>query len=419
MISRRKFLAAALASAAISGRERSGLCASPGQAKPKRVTPANAFDPEVQNFMSERGVPGGALAVAKNGRLVYTRGYGWADREQRQSVRADSLFRIASISKPITAAAVLRLVEANRLTLDARVLDYIKLPAHLEPGGIPDKRWHQITVRQLLQHTGGWDRERSFDPMFRPRLIAKAVGMPPPANAEAIIRYMLGQPLDFDPGTRYAYSNFGYCVLGRIIEQITRLPYETFVRHQILAPLGMQRMRLGASLEEGRAAGEVRYYMPNGETKESVFPARPGPVLCPYGGFNLEAMDAHGGWIAAATDLIRFATVLDPRARHPLLKPETLRLLAQPPPPPVSRQEDGSLADHYYACGWMIRPVRATQLNYWHAGSLPGTNTLLVRRWDGLSWAVLFNQRSENDQGSDLAIDAALHRAADAVTVWE
>jgi len=419
MISRRQFLAAALAGAAMSRLEPNGLCADRGQAKPKRVTPANAFDPEVESFMSERGVPGGALAVAKNGRLVYTRGYGWADREQRQPVRADSLFRIASISKPITAAAVLRLVEANRLTLEARVLDYIKLPAHVELGVTPDKRWHQVTVRQLLQHTGGWDRDRSFDPMFRPGLIAKAVGVPPPANTEAIIRYMLGRPLDFDPGTRYAYSNFGYCLLGRIIEQITRLPYETFVRHQILAPLGIQRMRLGASLAEGRANGEVRYYMPNRETTESVFPARPGPVLYPYGGFNLEAMDAHGGWVAAATDLIRFATALDPRASHPLLKPETLRLLAQPPPPPVSRQEDGSLADHYYACGWMIRPVRGAQLNYWHAGSLPGTNTLLVRRWDGLSWAVLFNQRSENNQGSDLAIDAALHRAADAVTVWE
>src|SRR5262249_44759855 len=156
------------------------------------------------------------------------------------------------------AAAVLRLVEDQRLALDAKVLDYVKLPAHVQPGHTPDERWKRITIRHLLQHTGGWDREQSFDPMFRPELIAKTVGLPSPARPEAIIRYMLGLPLDFDPGSRYAYSNFGYCLLGRVIERVTNQPYETFVRARILAPLGIQRIRLGATLEENRAAGEVR-----------------------------------------------------------------------------------------------------------------------------------------------------------------
>jgi N-acyl-D-amino-acid deacylase len=90
-----------------------------------------------------------------------------------------------------------------------------------------------------------------------------------------------------------------------------------------------------------------------------------------------------------------------------------------PPPAPVSRQADGSLEKSYYGCGWSVRPVgKEGKANYWHAGSLPGTSTLLVRRADGLSWAALFNQRSDNKQLPDDAIDSALHRAADNVEKW-
>ena len=130
-------------------------------------------------------------------------------------------------------------------------------------------------------------------------------------------------------------------------------------------------------------------------------------------------MDAHGGWIASAVDLARFAAALDDPAQCPVLKKESLANLYEPPPPPVSRKKDGSLADSFYGCGWMVRPVgNDGRANYWHDGSLPGTSTLLVRRSDGLSWAALFNQRSEDPKLPDGAIDGALHRAADATGEW-
>jgi N-acyl-D-amino-acid deacylase len=150
-----------------------------------------------------------------------------------------------------------------------------------------------------------------------------------------------------------------------------------------------------------------------------VFPGTPEQVPWPYGGFCLEAMDAHGGWIASAVDLARLAAALDDPLHSPLLSPETFRIMYAPPPPPVSRQPDGSLNDSYYSCGWNVRPAGANgKANYWHNGSLPGTAALLVRRHDGLSWAVLFNQRSDDKRLPDTAIDGALHRAADAVTAW-
>lgn len=379
-----------------------------------------SFDREVGEFMAARKVPGGALAVVKDGRLVHARGFGWADAEKKVPVEADSLFRIASISKPVTGVAVLQLVERGKLTLDTRVLDLLPHRAVVPPGGQADARWKLITVRHCLQHTGGWDRGQSFDPMFRARQIAAATGTPAPASADAVIKFMLGQPLDFDPGTRYAYSNFGYCILGRIIEQLTRQPYEQFVKDSVLAPCGIRAMRLGRTLAAHRAKREVRYHTPDHATAESLFPGTPAKVPWPYGGFNLEAMDAHGGWLASAVDLVRFAAALRDPAKCPLLQPETWQALHAAPPAPVSRNDDGSLKETFYACGWSVRPAAGQpgKANYWHTGSLPGTRTLLVRRRDGLAWAVLFNQRQEIPNLPDAAIDPAMHRAADAVKEW-
>jgi len=378
-----------------------------------------SFDREMAVFMEPRGIPGGALAVVKDGRLVYAKGYGFADRERKIAATPETLFRIASISKPITGVAVMRLVQEGKLKLEDKAFDYIDLKPVVAFGKKPDPRLKTITIRQLLQHTGGWDRDASFDPMFRSDWIAEMVGVERPADAEAVIRYMLGQSLDFDPGTDYAYSNFGYCVLGRVIEKATGEGYADFVRRSILKPMGISQMRIGRSLEGSQAAGEARYYMPEGKNKPagSVFPAGPRKVPWPYGGFHLEAMDAHGGWIASAVDLARFAAALDRPEKAGVLNAGSNRELYEPPPPPVSR-EGGNLKPYYYGCGWLVRPQRAGRANYWHGGSLPGTNTLLVRRWDGLSWAVLFNQRNRDKKLPDGAIDPALHRAANAVKNW-
>ncbi len=381
-------------------------------------TPFFAFDREVQRFMQARNIPGGALAVVKDRRLVYTHAYGWADRERKIPTTPGSLFRVASISKPFTAVAVLKLVEERKLSLEAPIWGLLDLPSWVPGGKIADERWRQITVRHVLHHTGGWDRDKSFDPMFRSHQIATSFGLPSPPAPRLIIRYMLGQPLDFDPGTRYAYSNFGYCVLGRVIEAVTGTNYETFVQKKVLAPIGIKRMRVGASLVSKRAVGEVRYYTPDDGTAESVFEVAK-QVSWPYGGFCLESMDAHGGWIASAVDLARFAAAFYDAEHSPLLKPEMIQIMHRPPAPPVWRNDDGSLKDYYYGCGWLVRPAGKTgKGNYWHTGSLPGTYTLLVRRQDGISWVILFNQRSDDTKLPDGEIDPALHRAANAVTEW-
>jgi N-acyl-D-amino-acid deacylase len=278
------------------------------------------------SFMEQHRVPGCAAAVSRGDRLLYSRGFGWADVAQREPVQAESRFRIASISKSITAVAVLKLVEQGKLKLDDRAYDWIQDEPLILEGKEVEPRLKTITIRQLLQHRGGWDRDKSFDAMFQSVRFADMLGKSAPAGPNDVIRCMFTQPLDFDPGARYAYSNFGYCLLGRIIEKAAGKTYDQYVQEEVLRPAGATTMQLGRTLDSLRAEKEVRYYDP--ASGGSVFAPDIGKqVPQPYGAWNLEAMDAHGGWIASAVDLVRFASALDRRSSKLVLRPDSLDAL--------------------------------------------------------------------------------------------
>ncbi|MFQ5733729.1 MAG: serine hydrolase domain-containing protein [Planctomycetaceae bacterium] len=386
----------------------------------KPVPELASFDRMMRRFLAKHGIPGAALAVVKDGRLVYARGFGYSDVKKKEPVQPESRFRIASLSKPITAVAILRLIQQKKLSLDDRVRDIVTLKPHLKDGAKVDPRWNTVTVRQLLHHTGGWDRGASFDPMFKAVQFAKELGVKAPAGPNHVIRCMLGRRLDFDPGTKYAYSNFGYCLLGRIIEKKTGTTYEKHVKNDVLKPIGITGMTIGRSLLKQRAKGEVRYYARGGKRTGSVFAPNVGKrVPWPYGGWHHKAMDAHGAWIASAVDLARFAAAIDRPRKSKILTAKSITAMFAPPPAPVSRTKAGKLRDVYYGLGWSVRRVPGKGINTWHTGSLPGTSTILVRRHDGLSWVVLMNRR-QTPFGNHAAqlIDPLVHRAANAVTTW-
>ncbi|MEX0641239.1 MAG: serine hydrolase domain-containing protein [Pirellulales bacterium] len=382
----------------------------------KPVAGMEAYDQLADDLLAKWKIPGCAIAVARQGKLVFARGYGYADLAAKRVVEPDSLFRIASISKPVTAVAVLRLVELGKLKLDDRVTELL---ANLKPQAEPklDARWTRITVRHLLEHSGGWDRDKSFDPMFRPGEIAKSLGAPAPADTAAVIRYMFSKPLDFDPGQRFAYSNFGYALLGRIIERRTGKSYADAVQELVLLSAGITRMRLGRTLTGFRAASEVAYCHCNAEKAEPVFPYVKGPVEWPDGGFHLEAMDAHGGWIASAIDLVRFASAVDGRCGRPILATPSIRQMLARPELAEPKKQKNAPAGSYYACGWFVHPV-GDDANWWHTGSLPGTTTLLVRAHNGLCWAILFNSRPNDQLKFKAEFDAGMWKAAGSVEKW-
>jgi N-acyl-D-amino-acid deacylase len=393
-------------------------------AAPSAAVWSQPLDDLMTRFLETHKLPGASLAIGRGGRVLYARGFGWADVDAQKPVRADSLFRLASISKSITAVALMRAVEQGCLSLDDKVLCWIP---DLVPQEIPDARWHDITLRHLLQHTGGWDRDKSFDAMFRAVPFAKALGVEPPAKPEHIIRVMLQRPLDFAPGERYAYSNFGYCLLGRVLERLDGVSYFESVRRRVLCPLGLRRLCLGRTLKEHAHPDEVTYYGAPGSSGPSVFPPHVGEqVPWPYGGWHLEAMDAHGGWIGSAADLVRLAMSLDSSVRCPLLSANGLKTLWERPAGAAGYQADGKPKEVYYGLGWLVRTLPSgDKINVWHTGSLDGTSTLLVRRHDGFCWAVLFNSRAgfnpatrKHDLTPSQAIDVPLHQAVDAVTEW-
>ena len=286
------------------------------QQEPLPVTGAavdglGAFDRELLDFMETRGIDAGALGVARNGEIVLVHGYGWHDDAHTRQVAPDTLFRLASLSKPVTAAAIHDLHQKRLLSLTDPV--FCIPPAAPDclldislPQGLPlDPRLGDIRVAHLLDHTAGWDRERSGDPMFQTVEIAASRGLPNPPSKVDIARYVLEQPLDHTPGSVYVYSNFGYLLLGLIIEEVSGSSYADYIRAAIFAPLDVGRSAVltGASLPEDRDPREPRYVDP--ETCPSAFsPA--AQVSCPDGGFVLEVMDAHGGLVASADAYARF-----------------------------------------------------------------------------------------------------------------
>ena len=370
------------------------------------------YDQRIRDLMRKYAIPGGAIAVVRDGKLFHARGFGYADVEKQTPVEPDALFRIASVSKPITSAAVMKLVEEGKLNLDDRVAPLI---AHLTPapGATVDPRWEQITIRHLLDHTGGWDRDKpgGFDPMFQSAIAAAAVKAPAPASAETIIRWMKGMPLDFNPGEKWVYSNFGYDILGRVIERLSGMPYEEYVRTRVLLPVGAKRTRLGKSRMSDALADEVRYYVAgmgvNAPLVPSVFPGE-GAVPLNYGGYYLEATDSHGGWVSSTVDLLRFVTGVDGRVSPPdILSPQTVAEMTSNGPTVCA---DGTC---YYAGGWWVRPVQSGA-TWWHGGDYAGTKSMLVRSYYNVSWVALFNAGAPGSLVSEL--DTALWDALAHIT---
>jgi N-acyl-D-amino-acid deacylase len=239
------------------------------------------------------------------------RGYGAADKTLGAPVTPRTRFRLGSLSKPITAVAILKLVEEGRLRLDDKILPLL---GDLAPPAdtIRDPRVHAITIRHLLHHTGGFDRDASGDPVFMPRAghaLARLRAKPPP-TCQVVLRVVLEDQLDFDPGSRFAYSNLGYCILGRIIERITGMSYVEYVRRHLLEPAGASSLMLGRTLVA--SPDEARYYDYPGAPKVKAMPGvAEDMVVRPYGHAAIEEMDAYGAWIGTPIDYLRFILAID------------------------------------------------------------------------------------------------------------
>jgi CubicO group peptidase (beta-lactamase class C family) len=213
--------------------------------------------------------------------------------------------------------------------------------------------------------------------------------MNPDMDHHEVITWTLrNRPLDQPPGQRYAYSNFGYCVLGRVIEKITVQAYATFVRNAVLGRGGINDMTIAGNTLTERRAEEVRYY---GQ----------GQGDNPYS-MNVSRMDSHGGWIARPAALVQFLMHVDGFTPSNILKPQTIQTMTT-----------ASTANAGYAKGWAVN----TAHNWWHTGSLPGTATIAVRTHGGYCWAAFTNTRRSNSP-LEADLDKLVWNMVRAVRSW-
>lgn len=290
---------------------------------PNGADPLATFDLAMQAYMQRRNVPGGALAISVNGQIVLSRGYSW-EPAAVSATPADARFRLASVSKPMTAIGILKLVEQGKLNLDAKLKDIPGFDAVLQSNNWTDPQIKEVTVRQLLHHLGGWDRDQTTDPMINDWAVCQFANPDAlPTTKTSILNYSRSLAFDYKPGYAHAYSNYGYMLLGLLMETVSGQSYSTYMKNTVFAPVNANGFSLGDNL--GTSAKEVRYYKPNNAMEASRLGVSgavpPGFQVCnsahaalthtSYGGLNVEPMAAHGGWIASAADLVKVMDGLD------------------------------------------------------------------------------------------------------------
>ena len=307
----------------------------------------------VVDFMVKYDIPGLSLAISKTGKLVYAKGYGYANVEKKDTVTTSHVFRIASLSKPITSVLVMKLIEEGKISIDDKVFGENSILG-FDYGTPPYRPWiTDITVKNLLEHTaGGWGNDAE-DPMFKK----------PAYGNDDLISYILDQvPLINKPGTNWEYSNFGYCILGRVIEKITGKEYPVYGK-EFFSSFGVSMAGI-AQNSGNRYNNEVKYYSQQDESPDD---------------FNIERMDANGGWVMSALDYLKFLIRVDGfTAIDDILEESTVELMTTP-----SNQNPN------YAKGWAVNNLD----NWWHQGGLPGTASIFIRTGDEYCWVILLNSR--------------------------
>lgn len=361
------------------------------------------LDNMIERFLRQWEIKGASLAIMKDGQLIYSKGYGYANVEDSIPMDVFHIMRVASVSKLITAAGIMKLVENGKLSLQDKAFGSEGvLNDSTVYGNIKDKRTLDITVENLLRHQGGFTT-RYGDPMFNPVTVAKKMEAENPATMETMIQFVLSRRLGFTPGTSTAYSNVGYGILSKIIERVSGQGYEQFIQDSILHPAGCFDMHLGHNVYEDRFPNEVRYY--EGTDATPIQACNGADTLVPRsnGGNNIEEFYGAGGWVASPTELLLFLAAIDGDDSQPdILSKESVALMTEK-------------VENAMPLGWMS----TTSGGDWErSGSMAGTSAMLKRQKDGFSWAFTTNTSNWTGPRFPHKIDNIVAQAMDRVKEW-
>jgi CubicO group peptidase (beta-lactamase class C family) len=326
------------------------------------------------NWVLAQGYPGGSLAVVRDGKLVYTSGYGSA----REGVAATptTRYRQASVSKAVTRSLLATLVANGVLPLGLRVLPFLGVaPA--------DPRANAITVRMLRDHTSGLAGDYV---LLEPRQAATFYGVASPPDLDAMIRWTAHYLLASDPGSKYSYNNTNYAILSRVMEKATGRTWIDLAS-EMAWPIGVRSWRMEASL--ANLVDEPRYYeVEKYRFKSSVFDAVPGSVEAAYGGYDGASLGGATALVSTVIDMARYAQGISVGA---IQAPESQPIPTKP--------------------GWVY--------TYVYNGSMPGHYTFVMRIWDGAHLTVLAGAFNHRDAGPiDDTIDGKILDAYRSTQAW-
>lgn len=366
------------------------------------VTPAiAAIDLNIQNFIKRAKIRGASLAVVKDGEIVYAKGYGVTDVKSKMPVEPEHLFRIASVSKLITATGIMQLVQEGLLSLDQRVFGPEGILNDSVYTTYRDSRYEKITVRMLLNHSAGWSGKRA-DPMFSKELVSRTLNRPLPLTFPDIVRFVFRNNLDFEPGLRSSYSNFGYVLLGEIITKVTKTDYETYIKHNILYPLGIRSAHITNNIPEDKSDNEVSYYDLRGHGVVQSWDGSGKMVPRNAGGNDLKMLGPAGGWVASSLDIAKLLIGVAGYEQHAILSKEIVNEM-------TTRQA------YLQPLGWIGSDNDG---RFWRSGSLSGTSAMVVKEKNGLSWVFLSNTSTTAGNKLPHIIDAVVHKSLRSVDQW-
>jgi CubicO group peptidase (beta-lactamase class C family) len=362
-----------------------------------------SIDSIFTHFISRKKIKGASVAITKDSKLIYAKGFGWADEETRTKVEPKHVFRIASVSKLITAVTIMKIAEEGMISIDDHVFGTDGILNDSIYLNYKDERIEKITVLNLLNHTAGWNNKKD-DPLFQSLSIARKMHVKPPADIETIIQYYLQKNLYYNPGTKYCYSNFGYAILGKVIEKVTGMNYEDYVQFAILHPLGIYDMHVGKSSLKDRFKNEVCYYDLGRNPKCYSFDGSGELKPQVYGGNNIELLSAAGGWVASAPELMKLIVAIDGFPDKPdILSDETIELMTR-----AERRTKNVI-------GWRGTDGYGT---WWRTGTLAGTSALVMRNKNGINWVVLMNTTTKGRSKIHNEISKTMFEAVRSVKNW-
>ena len=355
----------------------------------------------IKRWMARNNIRGASLAVMQDEHLIYCKGFGWADQEMEREAEVGDIYRIASASKLVTGVGIMKLCDQGKLRLDDKVFGEDGILKQFSD--FRDKRVKDITVRQLLNHTAGFSRQRG-DLMFRVTDVMEWEEMDTTPTADELIAFQLSLRLRCAPGGSAQYSNVGYLVLSRIIEQVSGMDYEEYLQTNVLWPAGCYDMHIAHNYYEQRYPGEVRYY---GHDTEGIESYDGSGMLRPreYGGNNIRGLQGAGAWVASSVELMRLVASIDGKPGVPdIISAESVAEMKN-----ITRKGD-------YALGWARYNEGSKSLV--RTGTMSGTCAYIDHRDNGISYVFLTNTSHYRGASFTNSIGTMVRSAMTRVENW-